>query len=122
MAVPLIINGITFQYPVDFDTNWGVQATGWAQAVTSGMLQKAGGSFPLTADVDFGPTFGLKSPYYKSESAGLATTGVLRLGATDTITFSASNYPLSTDGSGNLTPHGVTLATGRADVNSTIGT
>src|SRR5579872_6092852 len=94
MAVPLIINGVTFQYPVDFDTNWGVNATGWAQAVTAGMLQKAGGSFPLTAEVDFGPTFGIKSPYYKSESAGIATTGVLRLSGTDVIAFSASNYQI----------------------------
>jgi len=122
MAVPLIINGVTFQYPVDFDTNWGVNATGWAQAVTAGMLQKAGGSFPLTAEVDFGPTFGIKSPYYKSESAGIATTGVLRLSGTDVIAFSASNYPLTTDGSGNLTWRGDIIATSTGDVTSIIGT
>lgn len=122
MAVPLIVNGVTFQYPVDFDTNWGVNATGWAQAVTAGMLQKSGGSFPLTADVDFGPTFGIKSPYYKSEAVSIATTGVLRLGATDAIAFGTSNYPLTTDGSGNLTWRGNILATSAGDVNSIIGT
>lgn len=83
MAVPLIINGVTFNYPVDFDENWGINATGWAQAVTSGMLQMAGGSFPLTADVNFGPNFGLLSKYFETRSASPSTAGTIRLSSAD---------------------------------------
>jgi hypothetical protein len=48
---------------------------------------KAGGTFALTADLDFGPNFGLVSKYYKSRSSYLATTGEIRLANTDTIVF-----------------------------------
>jgi len=85
LAIPLIINGQTFEYPVDFDENWGIDATGWAQAVTSGMLQRAGGSFPLTADVDFGSSFGLKAAYFESRLSNPAAAGLVRLAKTDVI-------------------------------------
>ena len=44
MTVPLTINGQTYNYPTVGDRNWGANATNWASAVTSGVLQKAGGS------------------------------------------------------------------------------
>lgn len=49
------------------------------------MLQKAGGSFPLTADVNFGGSFGLISTYFTSHASTPATIGVLRLNKTDTV-------------------------------------
>lgn len=85
MAIPLTINGQTFEYPVNFDEDWGVQATGWAQAVTNGMLQRAGGNFPLIADVNFGPTFGLISEYFTSRTVNPASAGILRLANVDAI-------------------------------------
>jgi hypothetical protein len=48
------------------------------------VLQKAGGSFTLTADTDFGATYGLKSAYYKSRGT-VATAGVLRLANAESI-------------------------------------
>ena len=87
MTISLTVNGTAFEYPEVGDSNWGNQATLWAQAVTTGMLQKAGGSFTLTADVDFGATYGLKSAYFKSRGTPLATTGVLRLANTDVISW-----------------------------------
>lgn len=79
MAIPLTINGVTYQYPQQFDLNWGPTLTNWSTAVTNGMLQKAGGTFTLTAEVNFGTSFGLKAPYFKSSAAGIASTGVVRL-------------------------------------------
>lgn len=79
MAIPLIVNGVTFQYPQQFDKNWGPTLTNWSSAVTSGMLQKAGGSFPLTAEVDFGSSFGMKVKSIKSEETNIAQSGFLRL-------------------------------------------
>ncbi len=65
MAVNLTINNVTFAYPELSDSppdvDWGISATNWAIAVTQGMLQKAGGAFTLTSEVDFGASFGLKA-------------------------------------------------------------
>lgn len=88
MAISLTVNGISYSYPQSGDPpDWGTSATLWAQAVSTGMLQKQGGLFQLTAEVDFGTTFGLKSLYFKSRSAGIASTGQLRLAHADTISF-----------------------------------
>lgn len=102
MSIPLTINGAVFQYPENNDEAWGVDATGWAQAVTNGMLQMAGGSFPLTADVNFGGSFGPVALYYKSRSANIATAGVVRLSSTDAIEWrnaaNTGNNILTTSG------------------------
>lgn len=78
MSTPLIVNGVSFNYPSTGDQNWGASATNWATAVTNGMLQKAGGTFTLTADVNFGGSFGLLSKYFTSVTANPSTTGVVR--------------------------------------------
>lgn len=117
MSIPLTINGAVFEYPVDFDENWGVDATGWAQAVTNGMLQMAGGSFPLTADVNFGPNFGLLSKYFETRSSLPATTGTVRLSSADAgiawrnFTNTGNNI-LTTDGANNLQYNGSTISGG----------
>ena len=124
MSIPLTINGATFEYPENFDEAWGVQATGWAQAVTNGMLQRQGGNFPLLADVNFGTNFGLVAEYYKSETANLATVGAIRLAVSDTIDWrnnaNNANLPLGIDGSDNLTFNGNSLSfTGAVNAGST---
>ncbi len=117
MSIPLTINGAVFEYPVDFDENWGVDATGWAQAVTNGMLQMAGGSFPITADVNFGPNFGLLSKYFETRSSFPATTGTIRLSPIDAgiawrNNAHSGNNILTTDASDNLQYNGSTISGG----------
>lgn len=85
MSIPLTVVGQTFEYPVNFDENWGIQATGWAQAVTNGMLQRSGGNFPLIGDVNFGGSFGLIASYFTSHTASPASAGILRLANVDAI-------------------------------------
>lgn len=87
MSVSLTVNGISYDYPEEGDQGWGDPATGWAQAVTQGMLQKAGGNFTLTADVDFGASFGLKVAYLKSRATNPASSGIVRLGNTEAISW-----------------------------------
>lgn len=87
MPRQLIINGTTYSYPEPNDMSWGQSATEWATAITNGMLQKAGGSFPLTSEVDFGFGYGLKSFYYKTKSSNISTTGNFRLARTDTVSW-----------------------------------
>lgn len=87
MAVNLTINGTAYSFPQTGDSLWGDNVTNWATAVTSGMLQKAGGNFTLTADVNFGGSFGLLSQYFTSRTANPAAAGNIRLAKTDTINF-----------------------------------
>lgn len=37
MSVPLTIQGVTFNYPQQFDTNWGPTLTNWSTAVTNAL-------------------------------------------------------------------------------------
>ena len=125
MAIPLTINGATFEYPVNFDEDWGIQATGWAQAVTNGMLQRQGGNFPLTADANFGPNFGLLSAYFETRVTNPASSGLVRLAKSDTIDWrnnanSADNI-LTVNGSDELTYNGTVIgvATGVTSITGT---
>lgn len=87
MSRPLVINGVTYAYPETRDQKWGPDATNWAVAVTGGMLQKSGGLFQLLAELDFGTAFGIKSLYYKSRTANVASAGQIRLANADSIKF-----------------------------------
>jgi hypothetical protein len=120
VAVNLVVNGVSYSFPNTGEELWGDNVTNWATAVTSGMLQKAGGAFTLTADVDFGASWGLKSAYYKSRAAAPATTGVVRLGSTEVIAWrnaaNSANLPLTTDASDFLTYNGDRVLTGSGGV------
>lgn len=114
MSIPLVVNGVTFQYPVQGDKNWGPVLTSWSSAVTAGMLQKAGGSFPLTAAVDFGAAFGMKVLTITSEETNPALTGFLRLGnaSAGLVWRNAANsadLPLTVNASNQLTFNGVSV-------------
>ena len=77
------------------------------------MLQKAGGSFALTSDVNFGNSFGLESLYFTSVSANPSTAGVLRLANADGIGWTNStntaDFLLQPDEDGFLQYDGVDL-------------
>lgn len=115
MSVPLTINGVTFSYPSQFDLNWGPTLTNWSTAVTNGMLQKAGGTFTLTSEVDFGASYGLKTLYYKSRETNPGSTGILRLGnaSTGIVWRNALNngdLGLTVNSSNQLTFNGAPIA------------
>lgn len=58
--------------------------------MTNGALYTQGGAFTLTNDVNFGASFGLVSSYFKSRTAAIANTGVLRLANTDTVVWAGT--------------------------------
>ena len=111
--IVLTINGTGYDYPEQGDQRWGADAKSWAQAVTSGMLQKAGGSFILLAEVDFGGTYGLKSVYYKSRAANAAAAGQIRLGNTESLSWrnaaNGADLALSANASDRLIFNAVTI-------------
>ena len=128
MTISLTVNGQTYAYPETGDNVWGSDATGWANAITNGTLQKAGGLFTLLADTNFGPTYGLISPYFTSATTHPALAGILRLANTDTINWrnaaNTADLTLGFNGSGNLVFSGnlqTTAATiGSLEVTSTL--
>jgi hypothetical protein len=87
MSLPLVINGVTYNYPQVDDLDWGPDATDWAAAVTAGMLQKSGGLFQLLAEVDFGTAYGVKSLYLKSRTANPADAGQIRFARADVMNW-----------------------------------
>lgn len=113
MSVTLTVNGTGYSFPNTADENWGDNVTNWATAVTSGMLQKAGGTFTLTSEVNFGATYGLKSAYLKSQATNPSATGIVRLGNTESVSWrnagNTADLALSVDASNNLLFNGTSF-------------
>lgn len=84
MATTVTLNGVGYDIPALGEDGWGDDVSGYLIASATGLLSKAGGTFTLTADVDFGATYGIKSNYIKSRSSNIATTGQVRLANADT--------------------------------------
>lgn len=89
------------------------QDTGYAQgagnlssyliALATGSLTLSGGAFALTANANFGASFGLISAYFTSRTANAATAGAVRLANADNISFrdstNSSNISLTLNSS-----------------------
>ena len=107
MVVSVTVNGANYSIPELGDEGWGISTTNWIVAISAATLQKAGGTFTLTAEVDFGVGFGLKSLYYKSRTDDPADAGQIRLARTDSIVWrnaaDSGNLLLAVNGSNSLT-------------------
>jgi len=121
MGTIVTLNGVSHTIPANGESGWGTAVTNYLVALASGVLQKAGGSFTLTADADFGATFGLKSLYLKSRATNVAAAGVMRLGNAETLSWrnaaNSADLALTANASNILTYAGnpvVTLALGAA--------
>lgn len=79
MSVIVTFNATDYVLPTNNEVGWGTNTTAYFIGIAAGCLQKSGGSFTLSAETDFGASFGLKSLYYKSRSSNIATAGILRL-------------------------------------------
>lgn len=124
MATNVTLNGSTFSIPRTGDSSWS--ATGgvddYMVALATGVLQKAGGAFTLSAEVDFGASHGLKALYLKSRGTTPATAGVLRLANAEALSWrnqgNSANLDLKVNAANVLEFNGnplVTLALGTAD-------
>lgn len=87
MAQNTTLNGVSYSIPDPGDTGWGASLTAFLVAIAPGVLQKTGGTFILTADVNFGAAFGLKSAYFATRASNPSSTGILRLANSDTFGF-----------------------------------
>lgn len=107
MATPVTFNGVVYQVPVQGDIGWGPALTRYLVALGTYSLAPTGGSFPLTADINFGSNFGLLAKYFTSVTTLPSTAGVLRLAKTDSIGWrnnaNSANLLLGVNGSDQLT-------------------
>jgi hypothetical protein len=108
-------DGASYIIPAVDDDNWGQNVSNFLIAIPNGVPPR-NGTFSLTGDLSFGPSFGLKSQYYKSLTTNIASTGFVRLAKTDAIEWrnnaNSGDLALTIDGSDNLTFNGTVLATG----------
>lgn len=101
-------NGVSYTVPEEGEESWAgtTKVDGLLVSLATNGLQKTGGNFTLSADVDFGATAGLKSVYYKSRGT-FSTAGILRLANAESIGWrnaaNSDNKLLTVDSSDRLT-------------------
>jgi hypothetical protein len=126
MSTPVTYVGQQYNVPAYQDTGYA-QGSGnlssYLIALATGSLTLSGGTFTLTADADFGANFGLKSIYYKSRNANVASTGIIRLGSAELICWrdnaNANDLELTTNASDQLTFNGAVIASSTGALNGT---
>jgi hypothetical protein len=85
LSQSVTLNGVSYTIPSRGEQDWDGNVTSYLVAIATGFLSKAGGAFTLTAEADFGATYGLVAAYFKSRTANASTTGVLRLANADSV-------------------------------------
>lgn len=115
MSFQVTIANQSYTLPETGDSLWGDQTSLWMAAISTQLLQKSGGNFFLTAEVDFGATFGTKQAYLKSRTANPATAGLVRMARTDGIGWrneaNDANILLEVNSSNRLTFGGAEFLT-----------
>lgn len=114
MATTVTFNGSTYSVPALGDSGWAQgpgNLSAYLIAIASGTLQTTGGVFTLSADVNFGGSFGVIAKYLTSASASPATAGTIRLAIGDTIDWGTANNSLSVTGT-DIYWNGVKIAVG----------
>lgn len=120
MATINPFNGKNFSIPNIGDENWGgtLGVDGLLRELVANVLSRAGGLYTLSADVDWGNLAGHIANYYKSRSASISSTGILRLARTDAVAWrnaaNSADLPLTVDGSNQLTYNGNVVLVGIA--------
>lgn len=130
MSLNVTFNGQPFIIPETGEVGWGGNTTSYLVAIAAGALQKTGGSFTLSSEIDFGASFGVKSLYYKSRSINVAAAGILRLNNnSDSVSWrnaaNSGDLPLAVDVFNQLLFNGQVVITGSspsAYVSSITGT
>lgn len=124
MSISVLFNGVVYEIPeVGEETDWGNDLNDYFIALAQGALQKTGGNFTLTADVNFGPNYGLLAKYFSTVSLLPATIGAIRLSFTDEIFWrnndNTEDLGLGVNALDELTFNGV--AVGSAAITSLTG-
>ena len=95
-------NGSNYSVPSYGDTGWAQgpgNLSAYLVAIPSGCLQTTGGTFTLSAPVNFGATYGVLASSFTTITASPATAGVLRLALADDICWGPANLALAVSAS-----------------------
>lgn len=115
MSSTITFNGVSYSVPATGDENWSDSLTLYLIAIASGALQKTGGTFTLTAETDFGATYGIKSAYVKSRGTNPSATGILRLANAEAVSWrnaaNSGDLALKVNASDLLEYNGVVIPT-----------
>lgn len=112
MSVPLTINGVTFQYPQEFDKHWAPVQTAWSTAVTNALKPLSGGILTLpypTSGIVFRNTTNTSNLPLTVNSSNQLTFNGTPIGATASLTDghilvgNGSNLPVDVAMTGNVT-------------------
>jgi len=88
MSTLVTLNGIPYLIPATGEQGWGQEVSNYLIALGSGgVLTLAGGPFPLQSEVNFGPNYGIASPYFRSGLNPASSTGVIRLTNTEAMAW-----------------------------------
>lgn len=113
MAQNTTLNGVTFSIPEPGDTGWAANLTAFLLAISPAVLQKSGGAFTLTSDIDFGSANGLRSSFFASRNSNPATAGIFRLSNNESIAWrnalNNANLLLTVDGTNTLMFNGAPI-------------
>jgi hypothetical protein len=124
VSTNVVFNGVTYSIPAEGDSNWGTNVSNYLIALASGTLSKSAGLFTLTAELDFGATYGLKTAYVKSRATNPAGTGVFRLGNTQSVSWrnagNSADLALTVNASDELTFNGTKIGLSGSITNSDI--
>ena len=124
MATNVVFNGVTYSVPAVADDGWGPDLSAYFISIASNALQKTGGTFTLTAEANFGATYGLKLPYIKSQASNPSATGIIRLGNAEGVSWrnagNSADLALAVNASNALQFNGVTLLASGLIVNADI--
>jgi hypothetical protein len=87
VALTVVLNGTNYSIPEPSDTGYGTALDAYLKALATAFLPLGGGTNSLTAELDMGASFGLKSIYFKSATVNPASAGQVRLAKTDSVKF-----------------------------------
>lgn len=88
MSVVVRFNNTSYNIPsATNETGWGAQLTSFLQDVGGNAISTAGGTFPLTSQLDLGTGFGIATKAVTSKSSNPAAAGTFQLSNSDTISF-----------------------------------
>ena len=124
MGTIISFAGVSYTIPAEGDSNWGTTLSNYFIALSTGTLQRSGGSFTLTAELDFGNAYGLKGAYYKSSAANPSSAGILRLGNNESIGWrnaaNSADYLLKVNASNEFQFNGTKILLSGSVVNADI--
>ncbi len=110
MSFIATIAGTSFVLPTEGDEGWGPQTSEWMAAVSTDLLQRTGGNFTLTADVNFGANFATVQTYLKQRASNIADIGFIRMANAAQIAWrnagNTDNLILTVDSGNNLVFNG----------------